>query len=182
MRKLSVLTNISLDGYFEAPGHDVTGFTNDFEAFSYHTGAPADTLLFGHNTYEMMKFWDTPAAQSMPPEVTRFMNDTLKVVASRSPFDPGWRNVLVIHEDVPTQVRQLKEQTGGTILIFGSNTLVVSLMQAGLIDEFQLIVNPVAFAAGTPIFKGLPAKTGFALKDAHPFKSGAVMLTYTPAS
>lgn len=180
MRKLSVLTNISLDGYFEAPGHDISGFKNDFEAFSHHTGDPADTLLFGHATYEMMKFWETPAAHSMAPDVAQFMNNTLKVVASRTPFEPGWRNVLVIHDDVPAQVRQLKEQVGGSILIFGSNTLVVSLLLAGLIDEFQLIVNPVAFGAGTSIFTGLPTHAEFQLKSAFPFQSGAVLLTYTP--
>lgn len=130
----------------------------------------------------MMKFWETPAAQSMAPDVAQFINDTLKVVASHQPFDPGWRNVLNIHGDVPGQVRLLKEQNGGSILIFGSNTLVVSLLQAGLIDEFQLIVNPVAFGAGTSLFTGLPARTELQLKSTYPFQSGAVMLTYIPVS
>jgi len=55
-------------------------------------------------------------------------------------------------------------------------------MQAGLIDEFQFVVNPVALTAGTPIFYGLATKTELDLVDVHPFKSGAVMLTYKPAN
>ena len=186
MRKIIVFTNISLDGYFEGPDHDISGFKNDTEAFSSPSGDPVDTLLFGHTTYEMMKFWETAQAQTLMPEVARFMNDTLKCVASHQPFDPGWQNVQVLHGDVIAQVRRLKASAagtdGGAIMIFGSNTLVVSLLQAGLIDEFQLIVNPVVLSAGTPIFAGLPEKTELEFKSARPFQSGAVMLTYTPAT
>ena len=180
MRKIVVFTNISLDGYFEAPGHDITGFKPDFEAFSSGSGEPVDTILLGHNTYEMMKFWGTPAAQEMMPEVASFITNARKVVASHQPFEPGWQNVQVLHDDVPAQIRLLKEQAGGGIMIFGSNTLVVSLLPHHLIDEFQLIVNPVVLSTGTPVFKGLPAKTDLVFKDAHPFKSGAVMLIYAP--
>ena len=179
MRKIFLLMNVSLDGYFETPEHDISWATGDFEAFSPEAGEEVDTLLFGHRTYEMMKsFWPTPQAEQAAPDVARFMNEKRKVVASRHNFDPGWQNVTVISGDVPGEIRRLKEQPGKTIAMFGSNNLCVSLMQAGLIDEFQIIVNPVALGEGTPLFKGLPAKTGLALVDTRPFKSGAVMLTY----
>jgi dihydrofolate reductase len=67
------------------------------------------------------------------------------------------------------------------MIMFGSNTLCVSLMQEGLIDEFQIVVNPVAFGGGTPLFKGLPQKTEFTLTDTRRYKSGAILLTYQPA-
>ena len=180
MRKLLVFTNISLDGYFEGPDHDLSVFKNDFEAFPNEPGEQSGALLFGRKTYEMMKFWATPQAAEMAPEVARFMNETHKYVASHIPFDPGWERVTVIGPDVAAAVWQLKEQPGGNIMIFGSNELVVSLLQEGLVDELQIVVNPLAFGDGTPLFKGLQSKVDFALKGTRPFKSGAVMLTYTP--
>lgn len=180
MRKLFLLMNVSVDGYYEDANRDISGFNNDFEAFSNREDGSdrVDTLLFGHNTYEMMKFWRTPQAAEMAPEVAAFMNNTPKVVASHHPFDPEWASVTVIHGDVAEQVRALKAQAGGTIAIFGSNELVVSLMQANLIDEFQIIVNPIAFGAGSSLFRGLPGKTALTLTGSRPFQSGAILLTY----
>ena len=77
-------------------------------------------------------------------------------------------------------VRQLKEQPGKNILILGSNNLSVRLMQAGLADELQILVNPVVFGAGTSLFKGLPKKAELRLAETRRFKSGGVLLTYLP--
>jgi dihydrofolate reductase len=180
MRKITVFTNVSLDGFFEAPGHDLSGFSNDFEAFPSGADNPVDTLLWGHATYEGMKFWSTPQAEQMMPEIARFMTETQKVVASHKPFEPGWQNVTVISGDIPGAVRRLKEQPGKGILVFGSSTLCVSLLQEGLIDELQIVINPVLFGAGTTLFQGLSAKTPLTLKETRRFKSGAVMLIYDP--
>ena len=181
MRKIFLLMNVSLDGYFEGPGHDISWASNDFEAFSQEGSEEVDTFLFGHRTYDMMKsFWPTPQAAEIAPDVARVMNEKQKVVASHQPFDPGWNNVKVIGADAVGEVKQLKEQPGKTIAMFGSNTLCVSLMQAGLVDEFQIIVNPVALGGGTSLFKGLPEKAKLTLTDTRRFKSGTVMLTYKP--
>ena len=180
MRKITLFMNVSLDGYFEGPGHDISGFSSGNEGFSNEGGQEVDTLLFGHRTYEMMKFWSTPQAEAMMPEIARFMNEKLKVVASHESFDPGWKNVTVISGDVVEKVRALKAQPGKNMLMFGSNTLCVSLMQAGLMDEFQIMVNPVVLGEGTPLFKGLPEKMALRLVGTRQFKSGAMMLTYLP--
>lgn len=184
MRKIFLFMNVSLDGYFEAPGHDISGFKADFEfnAFSPGQAGEVDALLFGRRTYEMMRdFWPTPQAAETAPLIARFMNEKRKFVASRNPaYAPGWSNVTVLHEDVPAQVKQLKAQPGETIAMFGSNSLVVSLMPAGLVDEFQIMLNPVAFGAGTPLFQGLPGKADFRLVESRQFSSGNVLLTYVP--
>ena len=180
MRKILVFTNVSLDGYFEGPGHDISGFKRDSEAFSRRGNEEADALLFGHRTYEMMKFWSTPEAAAAMPEMAQVINEDQKFVASHAPFEPGWKNVTVLSGDVAAQVKKLKEGPGKNIMIFGSNTLCVSLLQAGLIDELQIVVNPVVFGEGTPLFKGLPKKVELILREAHPFKSGAILLIYAP--
>jgi dihydrofolate reductase len=180
MRKIFLFNNVSLDGYFEGPGHDISGFTSNNEAFSSEQNQEVDTLLFGHTTYDMMKFWSTPQAEETMPEIARFMNDNLKVVASHKPFDAGWKNVKVISGDVIAEVRQLKAQAWKNIIIFGSNTLSVSLLQAGLLDELQIVVNPVLFGEGTPLFKGLPKHVKLNLTETRKFKSGAILLVYVP--
>ena len=180
MRKILVFTNTSLDGYFEGPEHDLSAFNHDFEAFPGEPGQEVDALVFGRKTYEMMKFWSTPQAAEMMPEVARFMNDTPKYVASHTPFEAGWKNVTVLSEDARAELRKLKGASGKNIMIFGSNELVVSLLQAGLIDELQIVVNPVALSQGTTLFKGLPGKMDFTLAGTRTFKSGAVMLRFEP--
>lgn len=181
MRKIIVFTNVSLDGYFEAPGHDLSWASRDNEAFETRTGEEADSFLFGHRTYDMMKaFWPTPQAKQALPEMARVLNETHKFVASHAPFDPGWQNVTVLSGDVPEEVRKLKEQPGKNLLVFGSNELVVSLLEQGLIDELQILVNPVAIGKGTSLFAGLSHQVPLTLKDTRRFKSGTVMLTYEP--
>ena len=128
----------------------------------------------------MKNFWPTPQAMASAPDIAKFMNEKVKVVVSHTPFEPGWQNVVVISGDVAGGIKKLKEQPGKNIIIFGSNTLCISLLQAGLLDEVQLMVNPVVLGEGTPLFKGLPKKVELRLKDTHPFKSGALLLTYEP--
>ena len=180
MRKIFLFMNVSLDGYFEGPGGDISGFHNDYEAFSPEQSSGVDAVLFGHKTYEMMRFWSTPQAEATAPEIAKFMNEKRKFVASHTAFEPGWKNVTVISGDVTGAVKKLKEQPGKTIAIFGSNTLCVSLLQAGLLDELQIMLNPVVFGEGTSLFKGLPEKAALRLAGTQAFKSGAILLTYQP--
>jgi len=180
MRRIFLFMNVSLDGYFEDEARDISGFHGDFEAFSSGESGEVDTLLLGHTTYEMMKFWSTPQGVALQPDIARFMNERRKVVASHAPFEPGWSNVTVFSGDVISQVRALKQEPGQNIIIMGSNSLCVSLMQARLIDEFQIVVNPVVFGAGTSLFAGLPGKAELTLVDTTRFKSGAVLLRYVP--
>ena len=145
--------NVSLDGYFEAPGHDLSWAKNDLEAFSPEQSQEVDTILLGHRTYEMMKsFWPTPQAEQVAPEIARFMNAKNKVVASHEPFEPGWKNVTVISGDVAGAVKKLKQLPGKDIIILGSNNLSVSLMREGLIDEFQIVVIPIVLGSGRTLF------------------------------
>ena len=176
--------NVSLNGCFEGPNHDISFFRGEdkFDAFSPEEGNEVDTILLGHRTYDKMKsFWPTPQAQAMAPEIAKFMNEKQKVVAAHKPFEPGWRNVTVISGSVAEEVRKLKTQAGKTIIMMGSNELCVSLMQEGLVDEFQLLVNPVVIGNGTPLFKGLPETAKMKLTSTREFKSGNVLLTYEPS-
>ncbi len=188
MRNLFLFDNITLNGFIEAPGHDISIFTRDGEAFSSaRPGREVDAILLGRRTYELMRaWWPTPEASAAMPDIARFMNEKRKLVATRQPaYQPGWSNVTVLSEaaggDVINQVRQLKQQPGGEIILFGSNSLAVGLLQAGLLDEVQVLVNPLVIGDGTPLFKGLEGRVELALAETLKLKSGSIMLTYTPA-
>jgi dihydrofolate reductase len=179
MSAMFVFMNVSLDGYVEGPGHDISWAHGDSEPFAREQGRLVEALLFGRRTFDIMRqFWPTEQARQVAPETARFMNARPKYVASRSAFDPGWDGTTVFHEDAIGQIRALKERTAGRIAIFGSNTLCASLLDAGLLDEIQLMVNPVLLGAGTPLFHGLRDRATVRLVSADPQASSAVLLTY----
>jgi dihydrofolate reductase len=184
MRKIFVFMNISMDGYVEGPGHDISwAHGGDSETFAREQGREVDAILFGRRTYEMMSsFWPTPQAAEVAPETAGFMNEEQKLVASHSSFEPGWRGVTVISGDVVDAVRRLKAGPGRAIAIFGSNRLCASLIDARLIDEFQIMFNPVLLGEGTSLFRGVAHKADLKLASTQTFPSGAVFLTYVQSA
>lgn len=179
MSTVFVFMNVSLDGYVEGPGHDISWAHGDSEPFAQEQGRTVEAILFGRRTFEMMRqFWPTDQARQVAPETARFMNEKPKYVASHSAFEPGWDKTTVFHEDAMAQIRALKERTAGRIAIFGSNTLCASLIDADLIDEFQIMVNPVLLGEGTSLTRGIKEHTPLRLVSAETQASGAVLLTY----
>lgn len=176
---------ISLDGYFEGPNHDLSwhNVDDEFNAFAHVQNiGPVDTLLFGRTTYELMAgYWPTPLGRADDQETARFMNATKKIVASFEPFTPEWENTTVIANNVIEEIAKLKAAPGQEIAIFGSNQLCVSLMEKGLVDEFRIMVNPIALGAGSPLFTGLSQRLKLKLIKTREFRSGNILLTYIPA-
>lgn len=181
MRKLFLFMMVSIDGYFEGPGHDLSWHNVDaeFNEFANEQLGEIGTLIFGHRTYEMMaSWWPTPQGMADDPTTAKLMNETPKIVASHKPFEPKWSNTTVVSADIVGEVAKLKGATGKDIAIFGSNNLCVSLMQAGLVDEFRIMVSPTALGSGTPLFVGLPARVRMKLLKTREFTSGNVLHHY----
>lgn len=168
---------VSVDGYFEGPGHDISWHNvnaefNDFA--NKQLEEEVGTLLFGHRTYDLMAaYW--PTAQGTTAQL---MNALPKVVVAHAPFTPEWDGTTVISANVIDAVRALKAQPGKDIAIFGSNMLCVSLMEAGLVDEFRIMVCPVALGNGTALFAGLSRRVNFHLTKTRAFDSGNVLGYY----
>jgi dihydrofolate reductase len=182
MSKVFVFMNVSVDGRVEGPDHDISWAHGDSEPFAREQGKSVEALLFGRRTFELMRqFWPTDQARQVAPETAAFMNEKPKYVASHSGFEPGWAGATVLHEDAIGQIRGLKARTAGRIAIFGSNTLCAGLVDAGLIDEFQIMVNPVLLGEGTSLFPGVAARAQLRLISAEPQSTGAVLLTYARA-
>jgi dihydrofolate reductase len=114
------------------------------------------------------------------PVIATAMNRLPKIVFSRTLSSATWQNTRLVKDNVAEQVTKLKKQPGKDLIIFGSSDLSVSLIQAGLIDEFRIMVNPIALGNGKALFKGLPGRLNLELIKTRTFQSGNVVLFYRP--
>src|SRR5262249_36867271 len=89
-----------------------------------------------------------------------------------------WANTRLVKDDLLEEVRKLKKQSGKGLTILGSGSLVAQLAQAGLIDEYQLLLNPVILGMGRTMFEGLEGKPTLKLIKTQTFSNGNVLLCY----
>jgi dihydrofolate reductase len=185
MRKLQSFMSLSLDGYFARENDDVSWSHSDDEEFGEFTAGNASgggTLIFGRKTYEMMvSFWPTPQAKQDMPKVAEGMNRMRKIVFSKTLEKSDWENTEIVKGDLLSEVRKLKESSDGDITILGSASLVTQLTEAGLIDQYQFVVVPIALGAGRTIFGGMREPHRLKLRKSISFKNGNVVSSYEPA-
>jgi dihydrofolate reductase len=152
-----------------------------------------DTVLFGRRTYEMFaSFWPSvyanPDSARNPhgpggasPELramATWLNDTKKLVFSRTLREASWHNTEILGEFSASAIETLEQRPGEGIIIFGSGSIVSLLSEHGLIDEYRLIVTPVVLGDGTPWLRGVSKRIRLALLEAKAYPSGNVMLRY----
>jgi len=187
MRQLIAFENVSLDGYFTDAGNSMSWAHRDsddpeWRAFTAQNASGESQLLFGRKTYELMvKYWPTPDAKEKEPKVAGGMNTLPKLVFSRTLTRVSWTNTKVVKGDPAAEVRALKNEPGPVLVIMGSGSVVAQLAAAGLIDEYQLVVTPVALGKGRTLFEGLPKNMEMKLTHSRVFKNGKVLLNYAPA-
>jgi dihydrofolate reductase len=180
MGKLNAFTFVTLNGYFEASPGDISwhkhgGEEAQFSAESLNSG---HTLLFGRVTYEMMaSYWPASMAVQNDPVVAGGMNAAEKVVFSRTLENAAWSNTRVVKENIIDEVKRLKQQAKNMTLL-GSGSIVTQLAEEGLIDTYQIMIDPVALGNGSSLFKGMKGKLDLQLIDSRTFKSGVVLLHY----
>ena len=184
MSKLIYITNASLDGYIE----DKTGsfdWGNPDQVFDFITELmrPIGTHLLGRRLYETMAHWDGPL-EGYPPEhrdFARVWQKAEQIVFSRTLSEAKWENTRLVKANFVEEISRLKQQPGKDLIIFGSSDLAVSFMEHGLIDEYRIMVNPLALGAGKPLFKGLRGRYDLKLLKTKAFGSGNVLMYYQPA-
>jgi dihydrofolate reductase len=185
MRKLFSFMVMTLDGYTEGPNQefDWPNVDDEFDRFSLSQLNDVDVLLFGKNTYVMMaNYWPSPDARREDPVTADAMNDAEKIVFSSSLSDADWAKTRLVTTDAAAAVRELKEQPGNDLALFGSATLTVSLLEQGLVDELRVMVNPILLGDGVSLFSALNGRVPLKLLRTTTFSSGNVLLTYQPIS
>ena len=188
MRKLIVFNHVSLDGYFTDARGDMSFARNEnpdaeWDAFVTGNASGGGMLLFGRITYELMaSFWPTPVAAESMPDVAERMNNLPKVVFSRTLEAVSWNNTKLVKGDLADAIRKMKQEAGEDMVIFGSGSLVSQLAQESLIDEYQIVVDPVALGKGRTMFDGIKKKLPLKLKNTRTFGNGNVLLCYEPTA
>ena len=188
MRKLVVFNSTSLDGYFSDANGDMRFAHNanrdaEWDAFVASNASGGGTLLFGRITYELMaSFWPTPLAAERMPVVAERMNNLPKIVFSRTLDKASWSNTKLVKGDLAGEIRKMKEEPGENMAILGSGSIVSQLTQHGLIDEYQIVVIPVALGRGRTMFEGVKEKVPLRLTRTRTFMNGNVLLCYEPTA
>jgi dihydrofolate reductase len=191
MRKLIVFNHVSLDGFFVDANDSMSWAKTrkddaEWNAFVAQNTSGEGPLLFGRKTYELMiRYWPTPMAAQHDAAVADRMNKLPKVVFSKTLSDVSWSNTRLVKGDLVGEVRRMKEESGGGITILGSGTLVAQLTDAGLIDEYHIVINPVALGRGRTMFEGIHEKENGDKLEVKParsrtFGNGCVYLVYEP--
>lgn len=176
MRKLIVG-----DGVVEASETWQPNYVSEDVAEEIHASInTSGALLLGRVTYEMSAaYWPTQTNNAFG--VADKLNSQPKFVVSSTLKTADWNNTTLISGNVEEEIRSLKQQPGGDIRLSGSVALAQSLMQAGLVDEYWLLVHPLVCGHGKRLFSD-QFSTRLKLIESRAFQSGVVLLRYQPDS
>jgi dihydrofolate reductase len=170
MGKLVVTEFISVDGVIEDPGgsedYEYGGWTfeydrgEDGDKFKYDELMAADAALLGRVTYEgFAAAWPERAGDEEMGAFAEKINSMPKHVVSTTLTDPGWQNAHVISGNVPEEVEKLKGTYDGDIQVAGSGTLVQTLIENDLVDQWNLMLFPTVLGKGKRLFgQGFPRR------------------------
>jgi dihydrofolate reductase len=183
MRKLKLQVQMSIDGYMAGPEGEMDwlewDWDDDLKNYVIEITNPVDCILLGRKLAQ--GFIDTWARLAEDPDSTvngaSKMNGTPKIVFTKTIFKAEWERTKLEAGDVVEEVKKLKDSEGGDMIVYGGGTLVRSLIEAGLIDELHLFVNPTALGKGIPIFGELKKMR---LLTSKQFDCGIIVSCYEP--
>ena len=180
MRRVVLQMGVTLDGYVAGPGGEgdwgLPPEHPDVRAWKVASLDRVGTHIMGRVTYEQMAaYW--PDATG---DYAAFMNKLPKVVFSATLPAAGWAGTRIARGDLATEIAALKAEPGGEIMAYGGAAFVQALSGHRLIDEYRLVILPVALGAGLPLFKDLPRPLRLDLADSRSFSDGTIINVYQP--
>ena len=196
MRRIVMFNHVSADGYFAGQDGNLNWVVPDDDVVrsGLESMPECDTMLFGRRTYEMFEaYWPRALDDSETAEdphapgrrskavhaMAVWINETTKIVFSRTRTKFPWRNSVGVHDLEPAAIEEMKRGAGKDMMLFGSGSIVAQLTRHRLIDEYQFVVSPVLLGDGQTMLNGLADSTPLRLLEAKPFASGVVLMRYT---
>lgn len=177
-REVIAVEFISADGVFESPHHwHFPYFGEDMGAIVGGLTADTGALLLGRVTYE--EFASSWPQRSDDEPGAAEMNHGRKYVVSTTLESADWENSTLISTNVAEEVRRLKEEPGGPIVVWGSGQLVRWLLGEGLLDRLHLFVHPIVVGEGKRLFEGA-SRTGLKAAEVRPLSLGTIYVAYEP--
>ena len=180
MRKLIAAINMTLDGFC-----DHTTLIADEEIHQHYNELlrSAGAVLYRRITYQLMEYWPpivkNPTGNKAMDEFAITMDNVPKIVFSRTLQHVEWKTARLAKDDIQEEVAALRQQAGKDILV-GSRSLIVTLLNLNLIDEFQICVQPIIAGKGLPLFENIKDRIDIKLLKTKIFDCGAVILYYKP--
>ncbi|HET6985191.1 MAG TPA: dihydrofolate reductase family protein [Kribbella sp.] len=187
-RKVTANIMLSLDGRVNGAGGDFDmswivphAITEASRDHMIRVTSPATTILLGRKNYEGFGgFWpavaDDENAAPQDRAVSKWMNETEKVVFSTTLTEAPWQNSRVVDADPGDVVKQLRAEDGGDIVVLASVSVIKALLAADEVDQLSITLAPELVGGGARLFEdGLPASS-WRLADSTPTESGAVCL------
>ena len=179
MRNLVLIMTASIDGFVAAPDGSAVGAFQEpaeLKLWKLNRIRRAGTHIMGRVTYEgMASVWPESQDDYAAP-----MNDIPKVVFSKTLTAAGWPVSSIARGNLAEEIAALKNQPGGEIVAWGGAQFAQSLSRAGLIDEYAIVTNPVAYGGGKPLFSDLPGALRFKSLSATTYPGGVALQVYAP--
>jgi dihydrofolate reductase len=189
MRRLKLQMQVSVDGFVATGPNDeqkwVTWAWDEIKSDVLELFDTSDTILIGRKlAVDYIPYWKSVTNTDDPMfGVAQRINNAKKIVFTKTleksdPMATGWANTTLAKGNLADEIKQLKEQSGKDIIVYGGTSFVSSLIKEELIDEFNFFINPVALGKGDPIFNKLENHQNLRLKTLKKFDCGIVLLCY----
>jgi dihydrofolate reductase len=180
MRKVIAAFNMTLDGVCDhTAGIADDGLHQHYAELIDNAGV----ILYGRTTYQLMQFWQTlvqhPSGTKSMDGFAISIDNIQKLVFSNTLKDTGWNSAALAKKPLDEVVSELKQQPGKDILI-GSRSLIIQLLNSGLVDEFRICIHPVIQGKGLLLFDQIKGSIMLKLINTKLLESGAIVLYYTP--
>ena len=162
MRKLKLQVQITIDGFISGQNGEMDWmcfpWSEDIINYVKEITEPVDTIILGRKLAEgFIPHWENVAKNPKNPEFeggVKYSN-TPKIVFTKTIEKSIWNNTEVANGELIEEITKLKNQSGKDLIVYGGGTFVTALINASLIDEFHLFINPTAIGNGMTIFRGL---------------------------
>ncbi|HEX2606005.1 MAG TPA: dihydrofolate reductase family protein [Flavisolibacter sp.] len=180
MRKVIAAFNMTLDGVCDhTAGIADEGLHRHYSELIDSSGI----ILYGRITYQLMQFWQNllqhPSGEKSMDEFATSIDKIQKLVFSNTLQDTGWESAKLANRPLDEEVKELKQQSGKDILV-GSRSLIIQLLNAKLVDEFQICIHPIIEGKGLLLFDQIRERIEFKLSGTKLLHSGAAVFYYEP--
>lgn len=185
MRKLKLQIQITVDGFISGLNGEMDWmcfpWSDDIINYVREITEPVDTILLGRKLAEgFISHWENVVKNPNDQEFEGGVKytSTPKIVFTKTLEKSIWYNTVTVSGDLSEEITKLKNQNGNDIIVYGGGTFVTSLINARLIDEFHLFINPTVIGNGMTIFKGFDKNLKLKLKIVKQFDCGIVLTYY----
>lgn len=182
MRKVIAAINMTLDGVCD---HTVGIVDENLHQHYSDLVNNAGVMLYGRTTYQLMQFWQTlltnPSDKKSMNDFAFSINKIEKVIFSSTLKDTGWDTAIIANSPLEETILELKQQSGQDILI-GSRSLIIQLLNSGLIDEFQVSIHPIIEGKGLKLFDQIKDRIILKLVNTKILDSGVTIFYYQPTA